>query len=154
MRLLIVEDDPWVALASGEVLAEAGHEIVGVVGRGKDAIACLEGAATDLVLTDLHLADQTGGVDVAREAEARCGTPALFLTSAPSLARAGREWALGCLTKPYGKAELVDAVAVCESLIKGRGPRPAGSAEGRLELYEHASMRGAPAAENGGRAGT
>ena len=145
MRLLIVEDDPLAALASSELLAEAGHEIVGVAERGKDAIARLEDARPDLVLTDLRLADQTGGLAVARAAKAKSGAPALFLTSDPALAREGSQWALGCLRKPYGPPDLLDAVAVCEGLIHGRQPRAPGEAHGRLELYD---------AGNGGRAGT
>lgn len=148
MRLLIVEDDPLVAMASGAVLAQAGHEIVGLSGKGKDAIARLE-AGPELVLTDLRLADQTNGVEVARVAKTTCGAPALFLTSDPALARKSSEWALGCLRKPYGPPELVEAVAVCESLIKGRGSDVPGDANGRLELYDDPAD-----GEDGGRAGT
>lgn len=133
MRLLIVEDDPLLALASGFVLAEAGHHIVGVEGRGKAALACVRSTAVDLVLADLQLGDETGGVEIAREARSRCGTAALLLSADPKLARAGERWALGCLRKPYSPQELVDAVAVCERAIR-RAPGVASSAVG-LELF-------------------
>ena len=147
MRVLIVEDDPWAAVAAGAVLAQAGHEIVGIAEKGRDAITRLE-AGPELVLTDLYLADQTGGVEVARAARTTCGAPTLFLTSDPALARKGSEWALGSLRKPFGPSDLLEAVAVCESLIKGRGSRD-GAAEGRLELYDDTADGG-----RGGRAGT
>jgi len=133
MRLLIVEDDPLLAIASGLVLAEAGHHIVGVEDKGKEAVERAASTPVDLILTDLQLGDATGGVAVAREAQARCGTAALLLTADPRLAREGRRWALGCLQKPYTPQELIDAVAACERAIE-HGPRP-GEPLGKLELY-------------------
>jgi two-component system, response regulator PdtaR len=133
VRLLIVGDDPLVALASGAALAEAGHCIVGVEGTGRGALARVAAAPVDLVLADLGLGDQTGGVALAREARSRCGTPALLLSANLELAREGRPWALGCLRKPYSAGELVQAVAACERALQD-GSAPGAPPE-KLELY-------------------
>lgn len=133
MRLLIVEDDPLLAMASGLVLADAGHRIVGVADKGRDALEFASSTPVDLILADLQLGDQTGGVAIAREAQARCGTAALLLTADPKLAREGRRWALGCLQKPYTPQELIDAVAACERALN-HGPHR-GDELGKLELY-------------------
>ena len=55
-RILIVEDEPLIALSLEEVLIDAGFEIAGVVGRLDKALALIESGACDAAIVDSNLA--------------------------------------------------------------------------------------------------
>lgn len=114
-RLLVVEDEPLVAFDT-----EQGYQVIATVDRVSDAVAVLaDGAALDLILVDVNLADGSG-VEVARAARAR-GTPVMFVTSAcPADAQA---LAIGCLAKPYAQRDLLNAIVAVEQAIAGKPPR-------------------------------
>ena len=119
-RLLVVEDEPLVAFDTEHLLTEQGFDIVATVDRVAAAVAVIgEGTAIDLVLVDVNLADGTG-IDVARAAGVR-GIPVLFVTGAcPADAET---LAIGCLSKPYGQRDLLNAIGAIERAIAG-GKRP------------------------------
>jgi DNA-binding response OmpR family regulator len=66
MRLLIVEDEFWVAREMAAVLVDAGHTVVGIAGTADKAIQCLAERACDAAIIDANLkgdcADQVGAV--------------------------------------------------------------------------------------------
>ena len=60
LRILLVDDQPEVRRALGEMLASAGHTVVTAAG-GSEALHLLEGdAAIELVVTDLVMPGMTG----------------------------------------------------------------------------------------------
>jgi len=59
MRILLAEDERTISRLIKQVLANAGHEVVGVQSAA-EAVAHLESSAFDLVLLDLNLADGDG----------------------------------------------------------------------------------------------
>lgn len=119
-RLLVVEDEPLVAFDTEHLLTEQGYEIVATVDRVSDAVTVIDdGAAIDLVLVDVNLADGTG-IDVARAAAAK-GIKVMFVTGAcPSEAET---LAVGCLSKPYAQRDLLNAIAAIEHRVEGKRPR-------------------------------
>ncbi len=119
-RLLVVEDEPLIAFATEHLLGDAGYKVVDTVDRVADAIRVVsDGAAIDLVLVDVNLADGSG-VDVARAAHA-CGVEVLFVTgNCPGEAQA---FAAGCLSKPYAPRDLLLAIDVVEAVADGREPK-------------------------------
>src|SRR5918912_3977883 len=70
-RLLVVDDEESVALTVGEVLRQEGYEVE-TASSGNEAIACLDRADFDLVLTDLHM---EGGDGLSVLAEVRRRAP-------------------------------------------------------------------------------
>ena len=54
-RILIVEDDPLIAMTLGDVLAEGGADLLPPVPTVAAALAALEGGAPDAVVLDLNL---------------------------------------------------------------------------------------------------
>ena len=70
-RILIVEDEPLVAFDNEYMLQDAGYEVVATVDSYADAAAAIESEAIDLVLTDISLAGEGDGIDVARAAAAK-----------------------------------------------------------------------------------
>ncbi|KTT76733.1 response regulator [Sphingomonas endophytica] len=118
-KLLVVEDEPLVAFDTEHMLSEQGFDVVATVDRVAHAVHLIDnGAAIDLVLADVRLADGTG-LDVARAASAR-GIPVLFVTGAcPPEAK---DVAIGCLTKPYTQRALLDAIGAIETTVEGKMP--------------------------------
>lgn len=118
-KLLVVEDEPLVAFDTEYMLSEQGYHIVATVDRVADALRVIQtGAAIDLILVDVSLADGSG-IDVARAAAVR-GIPVLFVTGAcPTDAEAV---AMGCLAKPYSQRDLLGAIDAIEQLGSGKPP--------------------------------
>ncbi|MFM2422952.1 MAG: hypothetical protein RL291_1482 [Pseudomonadota bacterium] len=58
MRILLIEDEPMIALDLQDLLEDAGFNIVGVAGKLEDALALIGTAAIDAAIVDANL----GGV--------------------------------------------------------------------------------------------
>ncbi|WP_066795335.1 response regulator [Sphingomonas soli] len=125
-RLLIVEDEPLVAFDNEHFLTQEGFEIAGTVDSVADALALIaEAEEIDLLLVDVALSDGSG-VEVAQAAHGR-GIAVMFVTgNCPGEAK---DFAAGCLAKPYAQRDLLAAIDAVEAAIEGRkAPRklPAG----------------------------
>ena len=134
-RLLVVEDEPLVAFDNEHVLSDAGYVVVGTVDRVADALRLLgDGAAVDLVVSDVDLADGSG-MDLARAADGM-DVPVLFVTGrCPDGADAV---AAGCLAKPYTQRDLLAAIDAIDAVIDGRSPK---RLPPRLTLFAEAGAR-------------
>jgi DNA-binding response OmpR family regulator len=55
-RILIVEDEPMIALTLQDVLVDAGFEVTGVAGKLEKALALIESAGCDAAIVDANLA--------------------------------------------------------------------------------------------------
>lgn len=119
-RLLIVEDEPLVAFDNEHFLSNEGFEIIGTVDTVADAMRLLgEEEEIDLLLVDVALTDGSG-IHVAQAAHAR-GVSVLFVTgNCPGEAR---DFAAGCLAKPYPQRDLLAAINAVEAVIEGKRPR-------------------------------
>jgi DNA-binding NtrC family response regulator len=53
--VLLVEDDPLVAMDVERVLADAGYRVIGPAGNSADALSILRREAPDLTILDLNL---------------------------------------------------------------------------------------------------
>lgn len=56
MRILIIEDEPAIALDLQEFLEDAGFEVVGIAGRLDKAVALIECTSIDAEIIDANLA--------------------------------------------------------------------------------------------------
>ncbi|MES2338550.1 MAG: response regulator [Pseudomonadota bacterium] len=119
-RVLVVEDEPLVAFDTEHFLGHEGYEIVGTVDTVADALATLEAREdVHLVLVDVNLSDGSG-VDVARVAHGR-GIKVVFVTgNCPAEAR---DYAVGCISKPYPQRDLLGAIAALETVLGGKVPK-------------------------------
>lgn len=129
-RLLIVEDEPLVAFDNEHALTDAGFHVVGTVDRVRDALTCLDKEPVDLVLSDVTLAGERSGSDLARELKPR-GIRLLFVTASCPID--APDFSIGCLAKPYTTRTLLLALDAVERVVAGRKPGrlPAG-----LSLYD------------------
>ena len=110
-RILLVEDNPEVADVAARMLEELGHE-VRATGSGVGGLRALkDGPPVDLVFSDIVMAGELDGLDMARRIrEAAPLTPVLLATGYSEAAeRIGDEFPI--LRKPYKLAELNKAIS-------------------------------------------
>jgi DNA-binding response OmpR family regulator len=107
-RILIVEDEPDIALGLREDLARNGYEVE-VVGDGDAALARADGERWDLILLDVML-PRLDGYEVCRELRRRRDrTPIILLTAKVQEAEKVLGLELGAddyVTKPFSPREL------------------------------------------------
>lgn len=128
-RLLVVEDEPLVAFDIENALKHHDYDVVATVDRYRDAMAVIDAEPLDLILSDVRLTGERTGVDLARAVKPR-GIRLMFVTA--SCPVDAPEFSVGCLAKPYGQRELVDALVALDAALGGKKPRrlPSG-----LSLY-------------------
>jgi len=118
--ILIVEDEPLTAFDNETMLEELGYTVVATHDRYKDAVATLEREKVDLILSDIRLAGDRNGIDLARFARQK-NIPVLFSTGlAPDEAS---EVALGSLMKPYSQRMLKAALEAVDEHLQGNKVR-------------------------------
>lgn len=131
-KVLIVEDEIFVAIEVESVVREMGHVPVGIAADSRGAMVYAEEA--DIALVDLNLHDGPTGIEVGRSLAAR-GVTVVFITANPSQLGDGVPGALGVLPKPVNDQELRAAIAFVvashrrEHPVDVRPPR-------RLRLFE------------------
>src|SRR5215510_1875423 len=72
-RILIVEDNYFVAHQCESALVEAGYDVVDAVETAEEAVEVAMNRRPDLVLMDIYLPGQRDGIDAAIEIFRRCG---------------------------------------------------------------------------------
>lgn len=132
-KILIVEDEFFLALEMEMCLLDAGHRVVGHGVNLRTALAVADEDRPDLALVDLRLSDGASGLDVAADLRAR-GVPCLFVT-ASCAEELGRDLAVGCLHKPFDNVALLQAVAAAWAVTHGE--RAASLPQG-MHLYDAA----------------
>ena len=131
-RIMIVEDEPLVAFDNESMLQDGGYVVVATVDNFADAAEVMASEALDLILTDISLAGEGSGVDVARAAAER-GIPVLFVTG--NCTEEAKALAVGCLAKPYSERVLLGTLAAVDLSLQGRAPK---RVPGELTLYAKA----------------
>jgi PAS domain S-box-containing protein len=108
-RILIVEDEPIVALDLQQEIQQMGCEVVGVAESAEEALLAVSNCQTDLALMDIRIVGSMDGIQTARLLRSMYQTPTIFLTSysdETTIARAARAMPYGYLTKPFQSGEL------------------------------------------------
>ena len=114
-KVLIVEDEPIVALDLQQELEELGCEVTGLAESADAAMMWVEECRPDLVLMDISIDGSMDGIQTARLLRHAYELPVVFLTSysdKDTLARAARELPYGYLTKPFRSRELHATLSV------------------------------------------
>ena len=114
-RILLVEDEPLVALDVQRQLTALGYTLAGTVRTGSDAIAKALALEPDLILMDVKLEGELDGVEAARRIRSQVPVPILFVTGCTDVEtvdRAKRTEPMGYLVKPFERHELWSAIEV------------------------------------------
>jgi CheY-like chemotaxis protein len=114
-KILVVEDEPIVALQLKENLERLGYCVPDILESGASVVPSVARHRPDLLLVDIHLRGSDDGIDAAYRAKAEFGLPVIFLTAysdADTLRRAALAAADGFLLKPYDERELAANVRI------------------------------------------
>ncbi len=106
-NVLIVEDQPLIALNLEDAIMELGHRSAGIATNMYQALMLAEDI--DIAFVDVNLEDGPTGPIVGRTL-ADADVAVLFMTSDPGALRGGVPGALGVMKKPMMDLELVEAI--------------------------------------------
>ena len=108
-KILIVEDEPIVALDLKQEIEQLGYEVVGVAESAEEALAAAEMSLPDLALLDIRIVGALDGIQTSKMLRKWYGVAGIFLTShsdEATVMRAALELPYGYLTKPFQSGEL------------------------------------------------
>lgn len=106
-RILVVEDEIFVAVEIESVVAELGYQPIGIAADSPTALGL--GEEAEVAIIDLNLRDGPTGSSIGR-ALAERGVTVMFLTANPSQLGSGVPGTVGVLAKPVPDEELREAV--------------------------------------------
>ena len=108
-RVLVVEDEPLVALQISDTLTAAGFEVAGPAGSAEEACALVDAQALDAAVLDFNLGDGTTSAPVARRLREQ-GVPLMFVTGYTTDQLGPPAWDVPVLCKPITSAALLRAL--------------------------------------------
>lgn len=129
-RILIVEDEIFVASEIEHIVAEMGHDPIGIAADKKGALRFAAG--TDIALVDLNLRDGPTGIEIGRILAQTHGVSVIFLTANPGQLGSGVPGTIGVVSKPVAERDLrdvVDYATARRAAAEAKPPR-------RLKLFD------------------
>jgi two-component system, response regulator PdtaR len=108
LRVLIIEDEPLIALLFAEVLAELGHEVCASERTEFDAIAAAKREKPELIISDVRLLEGSG-IDAVNSILETGFVPHIFVTG-DVVEQKSFSPAAGVLQKPFFEVQLVKAI--------------------------------------------
>jgi response regulator NasT len=109
MRVLVADDDPVIALALAERVRSLGHEPIGPVANGAEAVSEATASRPDLYLFDVEMPELDGLEAAARLTAEGLRRPVVIVTGLDDPALVDRSIAYGVgayLTKPVTTRQL------------------------------------------------
>jgi len=82
-KVLIIEDEPIIALDLENLVSELGHKVVAVAATKDDAVAKAKSERPGLVLADINLGEGGSGIDAVSEILSSFDIPVIFITAYP-----------------------------------------------------------------------
>jgi CheY-like chemotaxis protein len=124
--VLIIEDEPLIALDLREVVEELGHRVCGVARTHAEALTEIAKFKPGLILADIQLADGSSGLEAVNEILDELSTPVIFITAYPE------RFLLGEAPEPaylIAKPFAVDALkaVISQALFFERRSKPGGA---------------------------
>lgn len=117
--VLIIEDEPVIALDVAESVKSLGHRVCGVASRASEAIEMAKASPPGLVLADIQLKDGSTGVVAVREILKSIEVPVVFVTAFPERLLTGESLEPAfVVTKPFDGTTL--KVAISQALFFAR----------------------------------
>jgi CheY-like chemotaxis protein len=112
-RIQIIEDEPLIALDIKSIVTDMGHDVTGIARTHKEAVSLGKREKPDLILADIHLADDSSGVDAVVELlRDSPDTPVIFITAYPERLLTGEKPEPAFLIpKPFDEEQVRSAVS-------------------------------------------
>ncbi|MES1971030.1 MAG: response regulator [Pseudomonadota bacterium] len=111
-RVLIIEDEPIIAMDIETIVRDLGHEVTGVAVTRDEAVALAMEDRPGLVLADIQLADDSSGIDAVKDILAEFQVPVIFITAFPERLLTGeRPEPTFLITKPFQRSTVKAAIS-------------------------------------------
>lgn len=113
VKVLVVEDENIIAKDIEFTLKRIGHESVGSVSKGEDAITLSEKLRPDLILMDITLKGELDGIEAAKIINERLGIPVVYITAhqdEDTIEKTKETNPYGYITKPLDDRDLNTAI--------------------------------------------
>ena len=112
-RILIIEDEPLIAMDLEGIVADLGHRITGNARTRTEAVKLTRTEMPDLILADIRLADNSSGIDAVNDILGEFGQcPVIFITAYPERLLTGdRPEPAFLISKPYQQETVRSAVS-------------------------------------------
>ena len=81
--VLIIEDEPVIAMDIEELVQSCGHNVVGVAATEAEAVEMAERTRPGLILADINLGEGGSGIEAVNEILSSFDVPVIFVTAYP-----------------------------------------------------------------------
>ncbi len=112
-KVLIVEDEIFVALEIEQIVEDAGFAVSAIAADRESALVAANDC--DIALVDLNLRDGPTGPSIGLELAARYGVQVIYVTANPAQIGAAAEAALGVITKPFRAHSIAETLRLVAS---------------------------------------
>lgn len=117
-RVLIIEDEPIIALDLQQLVEAAGHEVVGIAASEDEAVAIAAAERPTLVLADVNLGAGGDGTSAVARILRTHKMPVIFVTAYPERLLTGQDMEPAfIITKPFEPTTL--AIATYQAVTRG-----------------------------------
>lgn len=111
-RVLIIEDEPLIAMQLEDLVRGLGHDIAGTAATRTQAVDAVNEVTPGLVLADIQLADGSSGLDAVDDILKQFDVPVIFITAYPERLLTGdRPEPTYLVTKPFQEASVRAAIS-------------------------------------------
>lgn len=111
-RVMIIEDEPIIAMDLQSIVEDLGHEVTGIADTRSRAVALAGDTKPDLILADIQLADGSSGIDAVRDILPDLPVPVIFITAYPERLLTGeRPEPTFLITKPFKRSAVEAAIS-------------------------------------------
>jgi CheY-like chemotaxis protein len=124
--ILIIEDEPVIALDVKRSVEAYGHRVTGIATTHREAVELVRADPPSLVLADIQLSDDSSGIDAVLEILGHYQVLVIFITAFPERLLTGeRPEPAFLITKPFDPETL--GVAISQA-VATRRPQSSSSA--------------------------
>ncbi len=112
-KILVVEDEPIVALDIKNAIARCGFSVTDIVDNYDDALLSVQINEPDIIFMDINLENSKDGIEIAIEIKKRKDIPIIYLTAYSdnnTMQRAIETNPLNFIAKPFKREELKSSI--------------------------------------------
>jgi CheY-like chemotaxis protein len=123
--VLIIEDEPFIALTLEELVERLGHRVIGLARTHGEALDLASAEPPGLILADVRLQDESSGLDAVNDLAGQADVPAVFITAYPErLLTAEQPEPVFLIPKPFRTTHV--AAVVTQALFFDRQAKTEG----------------------------
>ncbi|WP_333803562.1 response regulator [Sulfurospirillum sp.] len=127
LKVMIIEDEPLIALNLTKILEKKGFDVTGHVGNFEDACNLFNANKPDIVLSDIKLENNESGIDVVKHLKILSDFSVIYLTSYGDDAMIEKALSTNpaaYITKPFKDLDLNAALKLVSAKIQHKNINP------------------------------